>query len=136
LLLSTLSYSPPDLLTYLGDTVLGEFEVEHTFPTLGRKTLLLSARRLEQLTHHPPLILLALEDITERERLERAMVAAKESAVAANRTKSEFLATISHELRTPLTVILGFLDLFQEGVLGPVPGEHSGILGRIDKNAP
>jgi two-component system CheB/CheR fusion protein len=55
------------------NTRFDDFEVEHTFPTVGRKTLLLSARRLEQLTHHPPLILLALEDITERRRAERVL---------------------------------------------------------------
>jgi len=37
------------------------------------------------------------------------------SAVAANRAKTEFLATVSHEIRTPLSTILGYVDLLRDG---------------------
>ena len=54
-------------------------------------------------------------DISVRKRLEleRAELLAREQsaradAVAANRLKDEFLATLSHELRTPLNAILGY----------------------------
>ena len=40
---------------------------------------------------------------------------ATEAAVAANRAKTEFLATVSHELRTPLSTILGYVDLLRDG---------------------
>lgn len=50
-----------------------DFEVEHTFPAIGRKILLLNASRFQSAECAPSLILLAIEDITERRRAEVAL---------------------------------------------------------------
>ena len=56
-------------------------------------------------------------DITARKRAEEALIQEKESALAADRAKSEFLAVMSHEIRTPLNSVLGFADLLAESTL-------------------
>ena len=73
-------------------------------------------------------------DLTERRLAEeRALAAATRLAAsdAANRAKSDFLATLSHELRTPLNAIGGYADLIDVGVAGPVTEAQRDYLGRI-----
>lgn len=50
-------------------------------------------------------------NITERNRVERALREALEAAETAARTKSLFLAMMSHELRTPVQAVLGYAEL-------------------------
>jgi signal transduction histidine kinase/CheY-like chemotaxis protein len=108
----------PDLRTLLEDivpmsSVFNDFQLEYDFPSIGRRVMLLNARKL-QAGHHGELLVLAMEDVTERRRAEEEVAKAKEAAETANRTKSLFLANMSHELRTPLNAILGYSEMLQE----------------------
>ena len=49
-----------------------------------------------------------------------ALTTAKDAAEAANTAKSTFIANMSHELRTPLNAIIGFAEMLEKQVLGPL----------------
>src|SRR5687767_7198830 len=108
----------PALRTLLEDivpmsSVFNDFELEHDFPAIGRRVMLLNARKLRQ-GSHAELLVLAMEDVTERRRVEAEVAKAKEAAETANRTKSLFVANMSHELRTPLNAIVGYSEMLHE----------------------
>ena len=56
-------------------------------------------------------------------------------AQQANRAKADFLAIMSHELRTPLNAIMGYTDLLDAGISGPVTDPQHAQLGRIRASA-
>jgi PAS domain S-box-containing protein len=73
------------------------FEVEHDFPHIGKKLMLLNAHRIELEGKYKDRILIAIEDITERREIERR--------------KDDFLSIASHELKTPLTTVKGYVQM-------------------------
>ena len=74
-----------------------DYEVEHEFPHIGKKLMLLNAHRIELEGKYKDWILLAIEDITDRRAIQQR--------------KDDFLSIASHELKTPLTTIVGYMQM-------------------------
>lgn len=70
----------------------------------------------------------------ENARLHQDAVASRQQAEHANHAKTQFLATMSHELRTPLNAILGYTDLLEAGIRGPVSPDQKDYLERIARS--
>lgn len=49
-----------------------------------------------------------------------------------NKLKAEFISVASHELRTPINVIVGYLQLLQEGIYGPISAKQKEILQTVE----
>ncbi|MCB9990381.1 MAG: PAS domain-containing protein [Rhodospirillales bacterium] len=64
-----------------------------------------------------------MQDITEHTLHERQLKEAKDAAERAYAAKTQFLANMSHELRTPLNAIIGFSEMMQRQLLGPIGTE-------------
>jgi len=100
--------------------------------------MLLNARQIHRVLGKERVILLAIEDITERRETENGLKKAHEEltelAAELKRTakvKSEFLANMSHELRTPLNSINGFSEVLYDETFGPLNEKQKQYVNNI-----
>ena len=63
---------------------------------------------------------ITVRDVTKERRTMLQLQEARDRAESSNRAKSAFLANMSHELRTPLNAILGFAEVMEQQLLGPL----------------
>jgi len=119
-------------------TTFDNYEVEHDFSTIGRRIMLLNARQIERGVGKEKIILLVIEDITQRKEIEAGLEKTHEEleklAVELKRTtraKSEFLANMSHELRTPLNSVNGFSEILFDETFGPLNEKQKRYVNNI-----
>lgn len=96
-----------------------DFEVRHNFDRLGQKIMLLNARRIVLEENRTQLILLVIEDVTEKRNLEKR--------------KDEFLGMASHELKNPLTSIKAYTQILNKRLVNDQKNGY--FLRQIDKQA-
>lgn len=114
------------------NTQFKDFEVEQEFPNIGRKVMLLNACRLKLAGTH--MILLAIEDITERKKIEELRLE-NERLISANKSRSEFLMIMSHELRTPLTSVIGYSIILEGKTHGELNEKQRFFVDNILKSS-
>lgn len=105
------------------------YKIEHTFETIGRKIMLINARRLGA----TQMILLAIDDVTEQQRMAVAEREYSRGRLAASEVKSKFASMVSHELRSPLGALKEGINLVLDGSAGNVSDQQKHLLG-IAKN--
>ena len=97
---------------------VAESDLDHAIPFQDRR---------DEIGQFARALKLFRDNIFENRKLAEALrdnLVAKESAEAASRVKSQFLANMSHELRTPLNAIIGFSDLLQNQMFGPLQKQY------------
>lgn len=90
------------------ESELYDVEVDHVFPGIGRKIMLLNARLVAHEPDLPRVILLAIEDVTERRLAERRLAAQRRELQRSNAALNEFAFVASHDLQEPLRKIVSF----------------------------
>src|SRR5262249_39775491 len=113
------------------DAHVEDFEVRHTFPRIGPKVMLLSARRIDARDGRSAMILLAIEDITARRWAEDQAAAYAVELERSNRELQEFASVASHDLQEPLRKILTFGDRLGAVCGGSLDATGRDYLGRM-----
>src|SRR5659263_269184 len=107
----------PSLRTLLEDilpekTQFNNYEVSHNFQTIGQKTMLLNARQIYQEVIGTPIILLAIEDITQRKRAEKISQEARSYAESIIDTVREPFVVLDKDLKV-LSANYSFYSTFE-----------------------
>jgi signal transduction histidine kinase len=110
---------------------LNDFDVDHEFPGIGRKIMLLNARLVSQGPNLPRIILLAIEDITERRLTEWRLAEQHRELERSNAALDEFASVASHDLQEPVRKILSFGDLLSTSAGPMLDGNARAYLARM-----
>jgi two-component system CheB/CheR fusion protein len=108
-----------------------DFDVDHVFPGIGRKIMQLNARVVVQDGDLPQMILLALEDVTDRRVTEWRLAEQRLELERSNAALNEFASIASHDLQEPLRKILSFGERLELAAGPLLDGDARQHLGRM-----
>ncbi len=122
----------PELRTLLEDVLSKEspvenFEVRHDFPELGPRAMSLSARRLRHEGNPAALILLSIEDVTARKKIEEELLRSNEDA-------QRFAYVAAHDLRAPLNSAMMLLQVLRQKTEDKLANDESQVLSLATAN--
>lgn len=90
------------------ESQLDDFDVDHVFPGIGRKIMLLNARLVSHGPGAPRIILLAIEDVTKLRETDARLAEQRRELQRSNAALDEYASIASHDLQEPLRKILSF----------------------------
>ena len=105
-------------------TTVEEFEVEHEFPTIGRRTMLLNARKVFYEGNNSTSLLVAIEDVTDRRTLEREKDEILREKDELLRQKDLLLQEMNHRVNNSLQIIASILLLKAQTVQSEETRQH------------
>lgn len=108
----------PELRRLLEDilpsnSAFDDFEVTHDFGHIGRRTMLLNARRLQGDDDESLLIVLVIADITERTRNFKHLQDSSDEQLRSNAELDQFAAVASHDLKEPLRMMSNYIGILE-----------------------
>ncbi len=117
-------WNVPALRTLMRDRLTAEVEVydvdvDHSFPGIGRKIMCVNARLVVHGPETPPVILLAIEDVTDRRFAEHRLAEQHRELERSNSALHEFAFVASHDLQEPLRKIVSFGERLESSA-GPI----------------
>jgi len=110
---------------------LEDFDVDHVFPDIGRKIMLLNARLVNQGPEDGRVILLAIEDVTERRFTEWRLDEHRRELERSNAALDEFASVASHDLQEPLRKIMSFGERLESAIGPTITGDARHSLDRM-----
>lgn len=100
------------------NNVFDNYEIEHTYPSIGHKIMILNARRFFEDGEN---ILLAIEDITDRRDIEEQ--------------KDLFIGIASHELKAPITTLKAYAQILRKRLSDQGDTQYDDIIQNINEQS-
>lgn len=112
-----------------------DFQVDQTFPSIGRRVFHLNAREIVPEKASPRFILLAFQDITQKVWADRRLKEKSAELERSNTDLEQFASIASHDLQSPLNKISSFTDLLAKSAKDRLTDQEKSYLEVLDRQS-